>query len=124
MIPVGLRAAFDHELLTAKFKRISRRRPHMDDNTVVDTDRATQHWNEDTRWDGNNHISVATGSQWTHETLHRSRKGRYYIEHESQWQGSRPSAEWVSNRTAASWLLANDRKVPDDLITAAEEVSE
>ena len=96
----------------------------MDDGTVVDTDRATQSWKEDTNWDGNNHISVATGSQWDHQKLYRSRKGRYYIENTSQWQGRMPSAEWISHRGAASWLLANDHEIPVDLTEAADEVSE
>ena len=99
-------------------------RYRMEDNTVLDTENATQSWDEDTRWDGNNHISVATGGQWTHETLYRSKKGRYYVEHSSQWQGSIPSAEWVSKRNAASWLLANDHAVPEDLVAEAEQVAE
>lgn len=86
----------------------------MSDGTVVNTDKASTHWEEDTRWDGRNHISVATGSQWEHQTLYRSRKGRYYIEHCSQWQGSTPGAEWVSNEEAVRWLIANGHKETDD----------
>lgn len=48
----------------------------MDDGTVVDTDRASDSWAEASYWDGNNHISKATGSQWTHQQLYRSRKWR------------------------------------------------
>ena len=96
----------------------------MDGGGIVDTDRASATWREATRWDGRNHISVATGGQWHHEQLYRSRKGRYYIERDSQWQGSTPSAEWISKRSAASWLLANDHEIPDDLKEAAEEVAE
>lgn len=99
-------------------------RYRMDDGTVVDTDNATQSWNEGTRWDGSNNISRATGSQWTHERLHRSRKGRYYLEHWSQWQGSTPGAAWVSNRHAAGWLLTNEHDVPAELADAEAEVSE
>ncbi len=99
-------------------------RYRMDDGTVVDTKNATQHWEENRRWDGRNNISVATGSQWEHEELYRSRKGRYYLEHTSQWQGSRDSASWVGNRAAAKWLLANDHELPEDLAPLAEEVSE
>lgn len=96
----------------------------MDDGTVVDTDKATASWNEDTRWDGSNHISVATGSQWHHQTLFKSRKGRYYIEHTSQWQGAREHVEWVSLEEATRWLLANDRVLPEDLAHLEDEVSE
>ena len=99
-------------------------RYRMEDNTVLDTDRATASWEEAKRFNGNNHISIATGSQWVHERLYRSRKGRYYIEHWSQWQGSLPSAEWVSKRQAASWLLANGHELPDDLAEEGEAVSE
>jgi len=90
-------------------------RYRMDDGTVVDTEKAAQSWSENTRWDGNNHISKATGSQWAHEELFRSRKGRYYVEHTSQYQGSTPHVEWVSREEAARWLLAQDNELPDDL---------
>ena len=94
------------------------------ENIIVDTDNATAHWNEAKRWDGRNHISVATGSQWNHETLYRSRRGRFYVEHESAWQGSTPRAEWVSPEEAARWLLANEHEVPAELAAAADSVSE
>lgn len=96
----------------------------MDDGTVVKTENATATWKEERRHDGRNYISVATGSQWLHETLYRSRKGRYWIEHTSQWQGSKDTAEWVSNQSAAQWLLANDHELPDDLQALEAEVSE
>lgn len=94
------------------------------EGTIVDTDNASQSWQEARYHDGHNFISKATGSQWTHQTLYRSRKGRWYIEHTSQWQGSRDSAEWVSPQEAARWLLANDHEVPAELTTFADEVSE
>lgn len=96
----------------------------MDDGTVVNTEKATRFWAEATRWNGSNNISVATGSQWVHQTLYRSRRGRYYIEHESQWQGSTPHAEWISPEEATRWLLANRYEVPDELQTHVEQVSE
>jgi len=99
-------------------------RYRMDDHTIVDTDNATQSWKEDTRWDGNNHISVATGSQWDHQRLYRSRKGRFYVECTSQWQGRLDRAEWISLHQAAAWLLANDEELPPDLEGVVDEVSE
>ncbi len=87
----------------------------MDDGTVIDTERAAQTWEEDTRFDGHNQISVQTGTQWDHQTLCRSRKGRYYIEHTSQWQGRQPHVEWVSREEAARWLLVNNSALPEDL---------
>lgn len=96
----------------------------MDDGTVIDTSKAQQHWDEDTYWDGNNHISTATGSQWNHQTLYKSRKGRYYIEHTSQWQGSKAHVEWVSPEEATRWLLHNEHDLPEDLKHLEEEVVE
>lgn len=96
----------------------------MQDGTIVDTDNATQSWKEDKNWDGNNYISVHTGSQWHHQTLYRSRKGRYYVERTSQWQGSQPGAEWVSPEAAARWLMLNESDLPADLAHLADSVSE
>ena len=87
----------------------------MSDGTVVKVENAVQAWNEDMRWDGSNHISVATGSQWSHQKLHCSRKGRYWLECWSNYQGSAPHAEWVSNQEATRWLLANDESLPPHL---------
>ena len=78
------------------------------EGTVVDTNNATKMWEETTRWNGSNHISIPTGSQWEHETLYRSRKGRYYLVHQSQWQGSATFAEWISEQEAARWLSQCD----------------
>ena len=99
-------------------------RYRMEDGCVLDTANATRSWEENTRWNGNNHISVATGSQWNHETLYRSRKGRYYLEHASQWQGSTDYATWIDRHAAVAWLLANERELPEELVELAAEVSE
>jgi hypothetical protein len=96
----------------------------MDDGTVLDTKNATNHWNEARWFDGHNHISTPTGSQWDHETLYRSRKGRYYILHSSQWQGKSDYCTWIDHRPAAGWLLANDHDLPEDLAALEEEVME
>ena len=99
----------------------------MSDGAVVDLGNASARWSEGSRWDGRNMISLATGSQWDHETLYRSRRGRYYIERSSQWQGSTPRAEWVSNEEACRWLLANehaetDVDFPADLLELVEKL--
>ena len=96
----------------------------MEDGSIVNTDKATKSWGEELDWDGNNHISRATGSQWDHEELYRSSKGRYYLEHTSQWQDSRPHAEFITNEEAALWLLANDYELPQDLKEFEEQICE
>lgn len=85
-----------------------------------DTDKAKS-WEEETLWNGNNHISKATGSQWEHETLYRTAGGIYVVEHTSQWQGSTPTVEEVSAEEAAVWLSRNDY---DDAEDAGPEVAE
>ncbi|KZS63109.1 ribbon-helix-helix domain-containing protein [Mycobacterium kansasii] len=71
-------------------------------------DDSAESFAEDTRWDGNNHISVPTGSQWEHEHLFRTRGGRWVLHCWSQWQGSKPTYRFVSESRARDWLLAND----------------
>ena len=96
----------------------------MDDGTILDTDKASQSWDETAFWDGRNHISKATGDQWTHQRLYRSRRGRYYVVHSSQWQGSRDHAEYVSPEEAARWLLLMEAELPEDLAKYADEIVE
>lgn len=95
------------------------------EGSIVDTKNAAAYWDEATRWNGNNHISVNTKSQWEHQTLYKSRKGRYYVEHTSQRQGTSPIAEWVSPQEAARWLLLNEcENIPEDLWLHIDDVSE
>ena len=96
----------------------------MDNGAVVNTDKATARWNEDTWWDGHNNISKATGSQWEHETLYKSSKGRYYILSQSNVQGTPTTAEWQTGEAAARWLLTNGHDLPDDLEAQREAIEE
>jgi AICAR transformylase/IMP cyclohydrolase PurH len=64
-------------------------------------------YEEDTRWNGNNHVSVATGDQYAHESLYRTKSGLWVIHHWSQWQGSTESWEQISDAQAAAWLVTN-----------------
>lgn len=64
---------------------------------------------EDTEWNGNNHISVATGSQYDHEILYRTAKGRWVLHRWSQWQGSMPTYRFASDDEARGWLIKNNR---------------
>jgi hypothetical protein len=97
------------------------------DGIIVHTHKATAVYHERTTYDGRNSISLATGEQWEHETLYRSRKGRYYAERRSDWQGRPPSAAWLTAQRAAAWLLRNhytNAEMPADLAALADEVSE
>lgn len=67
---------------------------------------------EDTFWDGHNHISKATGSQWNHEALYRTVGGRWILHTWSQWQGSRESWSEIDDTDAARWLVTNGHDAP------------
>jgi len=96
----------------------------MEDGTIINTEKAVQSYDEATDFDGHNHISRATGSQWAHETLYRSRKGRYYVEHTSNYQGTHPHVAWVSEHEAVRWLLLNEHDVPAELAHLVDEIEE
>jgi hypothetical protein len=71
-----------------------------------DDDKATR-YDEDTEFDGSNHISVATGTQWDHQGLYRTAGGRWVLFAFSDYQGTLPTYEFVSEDRAREWLLAN-----------------
>jgi len=62
---------------------------------------------EATRWDGSNHISLATGSQWDHQELYHTAGGRWVLHSWSQWQGRPERYRFVDDDAAREWLLAN-----------------
>lgn len=66
----------------------------------------TINFKEDSTWDGNNHISKATGSQWHHQTLHYTKTGRWVLWESSQWQGSTDRYSEVSQEAAIDWLVS------------------
>ena len=73
---------------------------------------------EGTRWNGNNHISMATGSQWEHEYLYYTASGQWVKYSWSQWQGSGESYDLIDADEAAAWLTTNGREHP----AVAEEI--
>ena len=93
------------------------------DGKVYDTKIAAAEWPNARRFDGSNMVSCATGSQWIHETLFLSRKGQFFVETISQWQGSFPSARLLTDPEAVLWLDCNDWEVPERLseLTASLE---
>src|SRR6476469_265050 len=64
-----------------------------------DVDKA-ERFGEETRWNGENQISVNSGSQWEHEALYRTAQGRWVLHWWSQWQGTLPSYRFVSDERA------------------------
>jgi hypothetical protein len=71
-------------------------------------DSTGERFGEDTRWDGSNHISVNTGSQWDHEELYRTAGGRWVRHEWSQRQGAQDRYAFVSDEQAREWLIVNE----------------
>lgn len=96
-------------------------RIHLSNGKWFNPDSATC-YSETTRWDGNNHISCATGSQWNHEELYRTKGGTWVLHSWSQWQGSTPSYEIVSETDAHKWLNRHDHTdaIPSSVVAASE----
>lgn len=66
---------------------------------------------ERTTWNGNNHISMSTGSQWDHQRLNVRRHNGgllMILEIWSQWQGSTPRNKEISIDSAKQWLAKNE----------------
>ena len=83
-------------------KRIS-----IGDGRWFDADKA-QKFHEETEWNGSNHISVVTGSQWDHEVLWRTEKGVWILESNSDYANVRTTYEIVDEERAAEWLVKNE----------------
>lgn len=89
-----------------------------------DAERAVK-FEEGTFWNGNNHISRATGSEWDHQALYYTRSGRWVLNEWSQRQGSLESYREIDVAEAAQWLVANEcsdelGKLPEDVARRIE----
>ena len=76
----------------------------LEDGRYFDTTKAEK-WEETRTFDGRNHVSDATGSQWEHERLYRTAGGKWVLYHWSQWQGSHETWTEIPNEDAARWLV-------------------
>lgn len=72
-------------------------------------------------WNGNNHISRATGCQFRHEQFMITRKGGFVIYSWSQYQNERDSYEVVTPEKAAQWLATNANEADMDSIRRADQ---
>jgi hypothetical protein len=95
------------------------KRQPLSDGRWFDMDRA-ERFQQDTYWDGQNHISRATGSQWNHQILFRTASQRWILRSWSQWEGSGETWDEISDDDAARWLVRNGHDHPD----AAEAIAE
>lgn len=80
--------------------------PLTDDSSQWFDDEKATKFDEATWWNGNNHISRATGSQWEHEALYFTKSGNWILNAWSQRQGSGETYEAVSQHAAIAWLIS------------------
>ncbi|MFA5478934.1 MAG: hypothetical protein WC337_02840 [Candidatus Muiribacteriota bacterium] len=71
-------------------------------------------FNEASEWDGNNWISLATGSQWQHEKLYKTAGNRFILGTWSNYQGVMDTYTEITKEEAARWLSINNHE-PDEL---------
>jgi hypothetical protein len=62
---------------------------------------------EEKDWNGSNMISRATGSQWHHEALYLTAKGRWVLYSWSNVQGDGESYRLMCHADAYRWLMVN-----------------
>ena len=72
-----------------------------------DSDKA-ESFAEATTWNGNNHISKATGSQWNHSKLYITASNKCILESWSDYQGTVGTTEEIKREAAAIWLSINE----------------
>lgn len=63
--------------------------------------------------DGSNMISMATGSQWSHERLYRTKNGAWVLHAWSVQDRSVDRYTLIGNEDAAKWLARNELVHPD-----------
>lgn len=71
------------------------------------SEETTEFFKEDSFHNGKNWISKATGSQWEHEGIYRTKGGRFILNHYSDWQGSTETYTEIDNEDAAIWFSKN-----------------
>jgi hypothetical protein len=72
-----------------------------------DPDKAQCH-KENTWWNGSNHISKATGSQWRHEAIWITKSGVLILNTWSECQDSKDTYEIVDMNFASAWFVDNE----------------
>lgn len=99
------------------------KRQAIDDcNSWFSIEAATK-FTEATQWDGRNHISVPTGSQWEHECLYLTKSGKWVLNSYSNFEGRSESWTLADEDEAALWLMQNGHTHPSvEAAIAAMEV--
>lgn len=82
------------------------KRQSLENGKWFDIDSATV-YKEESYWNGSNHISKATGSQWESEQLYHTKTGKWVLNCWSRREGTRETWDIVDDQTAYNWLINN-----------------
>ena len=107
---LGFRSSFVFNL-----KGTNMTKQHLDTGEWFDEDTA-RIWNENTDWDGSNHVSSVTGSPWEHARLYRTVHGTWVLGQWSQVGEGAETFRTIDPDSAARWLIRCDRELPFDLL--------
>ena len=108
---------------TTEKQKVDRTALTDDSGRWFDRNKATV-YRENTWWNGNNHISRATGSQWEHEAIYRTAGGIYILETWSNYQGTPNTYTQITKETAAEWFVKNEYQDEDLPEEFAKEVKD
>jgi hypothetical protein len=75
-------------------------------------------------WDGCNHVSLSTGSQWKHQCLYYTRSGRWVLNTWGDWQGTWNEYVHIDESVAVEWLICNKRFNDTQLAKLPKSVQE
>ena len=83
------------------------KRIYVGNGKWFDPDKA-EVFNESTWWNGNNHISKATGSQIHHQKLYKTAGKKWFLYEWSDYSKIGDSIEEVNHEFVANWMLKNE----------------
>lgn len=69
---------------------------------------SSKFFEEETRWDGSNWVSEATGSRFYHEGLYITPKKRFILNTWSNFQNTPEKYIEISKEEAVEWLIRNN----------------
>lgn len=106
--------------------RVSYTLPGSGELAWFDPDRATLVAQQETRWDGSDQVSAATGSPWVDEDLYRTAGGAWVVRVDSRDMRTRRGAgvfwEGMSAQAAQEWLRRQDlHEIADEHFGAVDE---
>lgn len=73
-------------------------------------DAKAEKFEEVARFDGQNYISTATGSEWNHEELYRTVAGRWVLHWWSQYAGAPDRYRFITGDEAREWLMKQEHE--------------